>query len=622
MLLSRFWYLILALALGAAVGGLFLAQTVYNRASSESMEQALWADTQVVKWYINDDARRRSSLLLKVCLDGTIRKDLSKASAKDEKVPQDVKDRTRAALKDLVDEMPPKYKFTSLFAIDQLGRVIGQVGFDQAAGIENFDMGGYAIVADALHGWVRDDAWVLDDRIYLVVARPVEVDTAKMPAGAVVGLRIIDTSYAKQLSKRSGATVGFFAGGTVKAKAAPEGTDPTQLDTIVADIKNLEENKTYQEKGKSEPKVLMGDIGVIYSKIPGEAWTLGAGYVVGRSASVVNTPVDLLQLADADEKKNQPWWIVALVVVLGAGLGLLFSVFEHTKPLRTLKAEAEKLAKGEIDLLQVSKFRGLYRKIASDLNDGTDKVAAKGGAPRKAADLESVLGPIPAQPEMSAFSFPTGAAGAAAGPASGPKPPSGPARPPAPRDSAPKAPVQMPPPKPASGDKPKMPPPKPEGAPQMPPPKPEGAPQMPPPKPGPGEKPPMPSPKRASDAQAPLVPPAAGSTSDMPREDDDDDDATVVSAVPQEILEASATGAHAAVEEAGEVSEWHHVFEEFLRTKKQCGEPTTGLTFEKFQNTLRKNRDQLISKTQCKRVKFTVYVKDGRAALKASPVRK
>ncbi|MFW5740411.1 MAG: CHASE4 domain-containing protein, partial [Myxococcota bacterium] len=276
MLLSRFWYLILALALGAAVGGLFLAQTVYNRASTESMEQALWADTQVVKWYINDDARRRSSLLLKVCLDGTIRKELSKASSKDEKVPQDVKDRTRAALKKLMDEMPSEYQFNSLFAIDQLGRVIGQVGFDQAAGIENFDMGGYAIVADALHGWVRDDAWVLDDRIYLVVARPVEVDTAKMPAGAVVGLRIIDTSYAKQLSKRSGAAVGFFAGSNVTAKAAPEGVDATQLDTIVADIKNLKNDETYQEKGKTKPKVLMGDIGVIYSKIPGEAWTLGA----------------------------------------------------------------------------------------------------------------------------------------------------------------------------------------------------------------------------------------------------------------------------------------------------------------------------------------------------------
>ncbi len=575
MLLSRFWYLILALALGLFASGLYLAQTVYNRASRDSMEQALSADTQVVKWYLNDDARRRSSLLLKVCLDETIRKELHKASSKDEKVPQDVRDRTRAALRKLVDEMPAEYQFSSLFAIDQLGRVIGQVGFDQAAGIENFDMGGYAIVADALHGWVRDDAWVFDDRIYLVVARPVEVDTAQMPAGAVVGLRIVDTSYAKQLSKRSGATVGFFAGGIVKAKASPDGVSSTQLDTIVADIKNLAQDDTYKEKGTSKPKILMDDIGVIYSKIPGEAWDLGAGYVVGRSASVVKNPFDLLQLADAKEKKSQPWWIIALIVVLGAGLGLVFSLFEHTRPLRILKAEAERLAKGEIDMLQVSKFRGLYRKIASDLNDGTDKVAAKGGVPRKAADLESVLGPIPAQPEMSAFSFPVDGASPST---------SGPLRVPPLRESAPKMPVQMPAPKPSPDSKPQMPAPKPD------------SPKMPAPKP--------------ADAMTPNLAPS-----------EDDDDATVVSAVPPEILEASATGAHAAVEEAGEIAEWHNTFEEFLRTKKQCGEPTSGLTFEKFQVTLRKNREQLIAKTKCKRVKFTVYVKDGRAALKASPVR-
>lgn len=582
MLLSRFWYLILALALGAAIGGLFIAEAVYNRASKDAMEQALWADTQVVKWYINDDARRRSSLLLKVCLDSTIRKELSKASSKDEKVPNDVKDRTRVALQKLMDEMPKEYQFTSLFAIDQLGRVIGQVGFDQAAGIENFDMGGYAIVADALHGWVRDDAWVFDDRIYLVVARPVEVDTAQMPAGAVVGLRIIDTSYAKQLSKRSGATVGFFAGGSVKAKAAPEGIDPTQLDTIVADIKNLDTDPEYKEKGKTKPKVLMGDIGVIYSKLTGEAWDLGAGYVVGRSANVVRSPVDMLKLADDETKKQLPWWIVVLVVVVAAGFGLITSVFEHTRPLRTLKREAERLAKGEIDMLQVSKFRGLYRKIASDLNDGTDKVAAKGGVPRKAADLESVLGPIPAQPEMSAFSFPTGGES----PAVQSRPPSGPVRPPAPKPDPSVSKPVMPPPKPV------MPAPKPDPSvskPVMPAPKPEGA---------------MPPPPKPADAPS-----------------EDDDDATVVSAVPPEILEASATGAHAAVEEAGEISEWHNIFEDFVRTKKQCGEPTAGLTFEKFQNTLRKNRDQLMSKTKCKRVKFSVYVKDGRAALKASPVR-
>ena len=70
-----------------------------------------------------------------------------------------------------------------------------------------------------------------------------------------------------------------------------------------------------------------------------------------------------------------------------------------------------------------------------------------------------------------------------------------------------------------------------------------------------------------------------------------------------------------------ETAEWLAVYEDFIRTKKQCGEPTEGLTFEKFSHTLKKNRDALIQRHGCKRVKFTVYVKEGRASLKATPVK-
>lgn len=591
MLLSRFWYLIVALALGAAVAGLYVATSTFNRTSREAMDQSLAADTQVVRWFMNDDVRRRSSLLLGIVLDESIRTQLSKASSKSGKIPTEVQAKTREALSKLADSMPKDSTFTALFAVDQFGRVVGQVGFDQASGIADFELGGYPLVADALHGWVRDDTWVLDGRIYLAVARPVEVDTSQMPAGAVVGLRIVDASYAREISKRTGMAVGFYAGGTIKAKAAPEGFDPSKLDTIVADIKNLDSDEQYKAKGKSKPKVLMGDVGVIYSKIPGEAWDLGAGYVVGRAANVVSSPLAFVQAADEQDKKSVPWALVGVVFVVAVGAGLLFSVLEHTRPLRVLRAEAERFAKGDIDMLQVSKFRGGYRKIASDLNDGTEKVAAKGGAPRKAADLESVLGPIPAQPSMSAFSFPMDG-------------------PPADRASGPGT--------QPSGSRPMPPPPKPEGI-QLPPPvaatdddaKPvakEPSIKLPPPKPEPTQQSAgVPSSKNDVTPE-PSVPRLALS---------DDDDQTVVSAVPKELLAATASGS----QEAEELSEWRKVYEDFVQTKNQCGEPTAGLTFEKFKSTLRKNRDQLIAKTSCTKVKFSVYVKDGRAALKASPIR-
>ena len=81
----------------------------------------------------------------------------------------------------------------------------------------------------------------------------------------------------------------------------------------------------------------------------------------------------------------------------------------------------------------------------------------------------------------------------------------------------------------------------------------------------------------------------------------------------------AATGANAAV--TGEAAEWQKVYDEFVRTKRECNEPIDRLTFEKFQQTLKKNRDALVQRHGCKRVKFAVYVKDGRASLKATPVR-
>jgi hypothetical protein len=594
MLLSRFWYVILALALGAAVAGLYLGMSVYNSASAHAMDQALAADTQVVSWYLNDDARRRSSLLLGICLDEAIRKNLSKASNTMGAVPKEAPQETRTALRKLLENMPQDARFDSLFAIDQYGRVVGQVGFDQSSGIQNFELGGYPVVADALHGWVRDDAWVLDGRIYLVVARPVEVDTGQMPAGAVVGLRIVDTEFARQLSRRTGAAVGFYADGTVKYKAAPEGFDPSQLETIVSDIGNLGQDKDYIEKGKSKPKVLMGDIGVIYSKMAGEAWDLGAGYVVGRPANVIANPTGFLQLADNKDKKAINWFVVAGLLLLAAGMGIISSIIEHTRPLHTLRVEAQRMAKGEVDSLQVSKFRGVYRKIASDLNDGTDKVAAKGGAPRKAADLESVLGPIPAQPSMSAFSFPLEASSSPAA-ARIQSSPSAQAQPPAPR------PMVMPAPagRPVIQQAP--------SSPQLPPaPKPPSAIQA-----SPAARPPLPAAGRGPGAMAPPAPAAAA---DDDADDDSEEAATMVQMAP-----AGSGAAQGA--ESEELREWRGVYEDFIRTKSQCGEPTAGLTFEKFQQTLKKNRDTLVSKTNCKKVKFSVYVKEGRAALKASPVR-
>lgn len=61
-------------------------------------------------------------------------------------------------------------------------------------------------------------------------------------------------------------------------------------------------------------------------------------------------------------------------------------------------------------------------------------------------------------------------------------------------------------------------------------------------------------------------------------------------------------------------------FEEFIATKSRCGESVEGVTLEKFRAKLQKSKETLIAKHNCRSVRFEVYVKDGRAAIRALPV--
>jgi hypothetical protein len=119
--------------------------------------------------------------------------------------------------------------------------------------------------------------------------------------------------------------------------------------------------------------------------------------------------------------------------------------------------------------------------------------------------------------------------------------------------------------------------------------------------------------------------------------DPDDEGATRVMQVRPDLLEASGLAAPAgeprrsnpalpaavapSVAAFDESRHMQEVFQEFLATRERCGEPAEGLSFDKFALKLKKNQEQLVAKLNCRAVRFQVYVKEGRAAIKASPVR-
>ena len=548
MLLSRFWYVVLGLLVGVATFLLFLATSMYNREGAHAMGEALSSDSQVVNWYLSNDARQRSAQLISFGVDADVARSLSKSSENDQKVPDEAREKALAALKKVSATIPADQAFDAVFAVDQHGRVVAHLGYEQASGNQDFELGGYPVVADALRGYIRDDTLVLD-RIYRVVARPVEADTSQLPAGAIVGARILDDRFARELSARTGAAIAFYTAGARVSSGAPETFNSAQLDQIVSDFSALESDEEYQAKGRSKIRTIAGMVGVQYSKLPGEAWKLGAGYAVAREPKAVAGPFGFFKTADDQDKANANVALAVAIALAAAVIGIGFSVLEHTRPIHNFRLEVQKLAKGESDQLQPSRFRGAFRKIASDLNDGVDKILAKGGGPRRGpADLKEVLGDLPAEPQMSAFSFPGENMPAAASGGSGPH----------------SAPVTTP----------------------------KGLPTAP------------------SNPRLPKPPPTRGAVNL---------DSTMEAQGDMPSSGSPATAAWGG--ESSELAEWRGVYQDFVALKQQCGENTDGFTYDKFEATLRKNRDTLMSRHGAKRVKFSVYVKEGKAALKATPLK-
>ena len=57
-----------------------------------------------------------------------------------------------------------------------------------------------------------------------------------------------------------------------------------------------------------------------------------------------------------------------------------------------------------------------------------------------------------------------------------------------------------------------------------------------------------------------------------------------------------------------------------MARRRECGESVDGVTWDRFASTLQKSRAEVVSRARSRSARFTVVVKDGRAAVKAAPL--
>ncbi len=572
MIATRFWIGLLGLTLSVAALVAYLAVSMHDRLGVRMAAEGLSADSRVVSWYLKNSAREGAAQLIRFAGNDSVARALASANrAERGEVDASTRRQLKSTLAKIAQELPRDEAFDAIFAVSQSGEVVASIGFDQASD-PDFELGGYPVVADALHGYVRDDTLVLD-RLYRVMARPVEFELGQLPAGAIVGARVVDDRFAAELSERTGAAVAFYNGGRRIGLGAPSTFDRSGLDQIVTDLPSLENDADYRDKGRTDVHPFPDGLAVVYARLPGEAWKLGAGYAVARHAPRVQGIGGVLKQADSKDKEAVSALALLAIALVSIGVGLALSFVEYTLPLKAFKQQVKALSAGKATQLIVERMRGPFRQLALDLNLALDRAprSALGDDAPIAVGFDQVFGDAPASsPPMAAFGVPGSV-------------------PPGSFAGLPPASTEVSAPQygqvsavgfdAAAGAR--------------------GAP-----------------PRRRSlqqpMAQAEPAFPVAGS-------------AAVAMAQPAVQAEHAPAPAHlpadAAINGSDVEPEWMQVYNDFVRIKQDCGEATEGFTFERFSQELRKNRDKLRRDHGVQRVHFSAYVKQGRAALKAKPIR-
>jgi hypothetical protein len=579
---SKIWLFLVTLAAALALTVALVLPRPAQRARVGEEHERLVHACSVVKILLADNARNRVDVagafarhpdVVSTLIEASSASSIDEGRAKKardlaRKVRQSIGSEKTAGAHGDDDQVKPDF----VILLDRKGRVVTRLGIDE--GDWGDTMAGRPAVDAALAGYLRDDLWTdrQKQRLFLVSVAPVvKRDPPVAYEGAVVLGYGESASRAESLVKALEVDLEFDLGATPVASTSKAVLSHDQLAKAVPTGASIADDCT----AKPPFDVTAGDrtYSALVARLPGEARHAGAFYT-----TFIKRPAGAGFSATLGAVKQQdlgwgsfPWLLVGICLVLALGAGMFLLVWESDRPLRRLAADAVRLAKGESERMAEDDHHGKFGSIARSVNIHIDKLAREARSAKK--DLDQLLGPAPEGSlgalDLVGTPLPAARPGVpAAAPASSFTPP--------------------PPSEFKFGDQGGAPPPRPPVATP-----PAGTPGL-----------DLPPPKKARANTPPPIPPAspAPPRSGPPRTMDDD------------IL---GTGGAPAGGEDG----FRSVFEQFVEMKQKCGESTSGLTFAKFADKLRKNRNELISRTGVRQVKFTVYVKDGKAALKATPVK-
>lgn len=626
-MLSRVWYLVLSLAVGGALAGAFLNKSAASREAEFQLEEQLRRDRIESELWLRLDARLRLDALASIAVEPEVRQTLRSSSGHTGTPGAATRRRLSQKLNTLNAKLE-EGKGDLLIAVDTEGEVVATLD-KKALDAERLDK--MPLVQDALRGFVRDDVWVYNDVVYRMAARPV-FDGGRYVGAVVHGIAISDELAKRLGSKLPNASVVFFFGNRVIAAHVGGVKAPGRVELkngLASALSKMESGGGSVEIGERTR--------AIASPVRGDAAHAHVGYLIGRKGSAVGLG-GLFANTFKEDVASLPWLIVIGIPLVLLLIGLFLLYMEHDKAVGILRKTSEGLAKNELSSLPEGALRRQYRKIAENVNTALRAGVGlkEDAAERSSVDLDHILTATRDSADSGYFGFSAEAPTAkqvaldvepSKKPA-GASPHMGPVKP-VPADNSvtakPAKTVAAAPPQGTPTARPnRAPADRPNGAPT------DRAQRSPSSRP---KRAPSSWPNRAPSSRHPAAATVRHSQEDLtpapddpptrPRaivEDDDGfgefEDSTAVTHIPKELLqEASAPAVQ------GEETHFREVFEQFVAAQKECGAPVAGLTFDKFVRKLHAAREQVMKRHNARAVRFTVYVKEGRAALKASPVK-
>jgi Double sensory domain of two-component sensor kinase len=594
MFLSKIWFILIALVSAVAATFALVAPkpAVRNLEALEKqrLDRAQYAAEQMFKV----DAHKRIDLVAKLGRDAILSESLdaaSRGSGEYAVIHRTIGDRFRTLIPDLatggIDE---------IVALDNKGRVIARVGGENEKEYGDF-IGGVEVVADALRGYLSDDAWGVGGKLERVAGAPVLSKSKDRIVGAVYVAAETGPSLVERLKKNLDVDTALLLRGKVIASSRAAGDLdglPELVSQHTAEIVELKRTPALQLPLGSDTLL------AVAAPFPGQAGEQQGYYALIGVQPPVKTDLSALRslltnVTSNDLKGGFPWVLLTIVTFAMIASGLLLQRLEVEVPVGRLRRELQKLAAGDIHKIDDLKYGGKYGGLARDVNAAVERFTHAPGARSEMAgkDLNAILGPSGG----STFDLPpAGSAFSGSDPAPAFAPPAAPAF------AAPPAP-SFPPPPPGGFAPPPLPSFNPPPAPSF------SAPSLPQPFSAGGAASLPPAIKPAPWSQPQQLPTGAledsGANASADRQMPDGEATRVV---PYDLQEE-------------EDAHFRHVFDDFVETKRSCGEPTAGLTQAKFLQKLRDNKSALVAKHACRTVRFSVYVKDGKAALRATPIR-